>query len=161
MFSHPEAFMTRIPLATILAALVFAPLLTADDAKSGEVKSKRADAAKEFAAFTKKAQEFQTKMANATPEERKELLKDRPNPQPLLEKAQKMIDDDGTDDAAVDALVLLAQFSPQFGAKHFELLTEHHATSSKIGRVCMRAMARDGLSPEGEKFITTVLAKNK
>ena len=153
--------MTRLLTAAVLAALVFAPALRADDAKLGDVKSKRGDEAKAFAEFPKTMLAFSAKFAKATPEERKEIVKERPDAKPLIEKATKLIDADGKDDAALEALVFLAQYSPQFDAKYFDLLTEHHATSARVGRACLKAMGRGGLTPEGEKFVTAVMAKNK
>src|SRR5205823_6854467 len=89
-----EDLMTRILTAAVVAALFAIPALRADDAKSGDVKSNRLDQAKVFAEFPKQMQAFQLKFAKATPEERKELVKDRPNPQPLTEKANKLSESD-------------------------------------------------------------------
>lgn len=151
--------MTRFLIAAALAALIAAPALRADDAKSGQVN--RAADAKAFAAFPKEVQAFQAKLAKATPEERKELAKERPSPQALIQKANKLIEADAKDEAALEALLFLAQYSGTFGAKEFDILAEHHITSPKIGRACMKAMGRGGLTPEGEKFLTAVMAKNK
>jgi len=152
--------MSRILTVAIAAALFVAPALRADDSKTGEVKSKRSEEVKEFAAFPKKMQDFAAKFAKATPDERKEMASERPNPAALVEKANKLIEEDAKDEAALEALVFLAQYGGQkFGAKELELLGEHHAASAKVGKVCMRAMQVRG--PEGEKFLTVVLEKNK
>src|SRR5262245_7702977 len=153
--------MTRFLIAAALAALVASPALRADDAKTGQATSNRDNEAKAFAAFTRQMQAYTAKLAKATADQRKELAKERPSPQQLIIKANKLIDADAKDEAALEALLFLAQYSGTFGAKEFDLLIEHHITSPKIGRVCTKETGRGGLSPEAERFLTSVLAKNK
>jgi thiol-disulfide isomerase/thioredoxin len=155
--------MTRILTAAVVAALIAAPALRADDAKSGDVKSNRLDQVKAIQQeFTKAQQEFAKKFQAAkTPQERQELNKERPAPAPFVAKAEKIIDADAKDEAGFEALMFAVQNSQVANGKHLELLAEHHATNPKIGRACMRAMSGRGLSPQGEKLLGAVLANNK
>src|SRR5262245_22233255 len=130
--------MTRFLITAALAALVASPALRADDAKPGQATSNRDNQAKSFATFTKQMQAYTSKVAKATADQRKELAKERPSAEQLIIKANKLIDTDAKDEAALEALLFLAQYSATFAAKESDLLIEHHITSPKSGRVCTR-----------------------
>jgi thiol-disulfide isomerase/thioredoxin len=155
--------MARAAIAAMVAYLVVVAPAWADDkpTATGEVTSGRAGEVKALGEYTKKMLEFQRKLAAATPEERKELAKDRPDPKPYFEKADKIIDKDPADEPAFDAILFVIQNNVRADGKYYELLAKHHATRPKIGPVMTRIMASPfGRSDAGAEFAQTVITKN-
>ncbi|MFL5342169.1 MAG: TlpA family protein disulfide reductase [Gemmataceae bacterium] len=151
--------MKRIACAAALAALVLLQL-RADDKPSkpdAELKSNRADEAKAFTEYGKQVQEWRQKYTTATPDERKDLIKDQPKSAPLIEKANKLLETDTADAPALEAILFLAQYSPQLDAKYLDAVREHHIGNPRIGAVMNRAAGRGGLSAAGEKFLKAAL----
>lgn len=98
--------------------------------------------------------------AAKTDEDRTKVLDTkRPDEQAFADRMLKIVEDAPKDPVAVEALIWVAMNSPGPKAdKALKDLISDHVADPKIGSLCARMVYED--SPESEKFLREVLARN-
>ena len=158
----------RRTLTGLLALLLILPALWARDDKDREkLKDKPATPAEQLKALqdelNKQVEEFRKAYADAkTPEEKTKVLSEkRPKPEVFAGRFLELAQKNPKDPVAVDALIWVATMTREGKENEtaLDILSKEHVEDARMTQVAQRLSFSD--SPAAEKFLRTLLAKNK